>query len=192
MSVAEAGGKTYVLKSPIYGKHQGKNITLAFAAARSLEIDAELIKTALKSLPQIRHRLEVKPQPNGTCIIDDAFNANPAGFAASLEVLNVLCKKPGRRILVTPGIVELGENHAAVHTQLGTQVAESVDVVIAVLASRIPTFVQAIRESKLNVELLEVESFVQARAWLSENSQPGDVILLENDLPDLYEALPSF
>lgn len=180
----------YVLQAPIYGQHQGKNIALAFAAARALQIDAELIQTALKSLPQIRHRLEVKPQANGTCIIDDAFNSNPEGFAASLEVLNALHKAPGRRILVTPGIVELGAHHDAVHARLGSQVAETVDVAIVVMPSRIPSFVNAIREAQSDIELIEVESFEQARAWFSQNSRSPDVILLENDLPDVYEALP--
>ncbi|MEN8236011.1 MAG: UDP-N-acetylmuramoyl-tripeptide--D-alanyl-D-alanine ligase [Pseudomonadota bacterium] len=191
VTVAEAKeGQQWVLQAPIYGKHQGANIALAFVAARALGIDAQSIQTALKSLPQIRHRLEVKPQPNGTCIIDDAFNANPDGFVAGLGVLNLLHKKPGRRILVTPGIVELGAQHAAVHADLGTKVADCVDIAIVVMASRIPSFVQAIRAARSNIQLIEVESFAQARAWLANNTKSPDVILLENDLPDLFEAMP--
>ena len=182
-------GQSYILQVPIYGIHQAKNIALAFATARVLEIDPESIITALKSLPQIVHRLEVKPQANGAIIIDDAFNANVDGFIAALEVLNVLVQKPGRRILVTPGLVEMGDNHDEAHSQLGQKSAEQVDIALVVLSSRIPTFVESFRAGK-GGRLIECETFDQAQQWLQQNTSSRDVVLLENDLPDIYEALP--
>ncbi len=185
----KALGQSYNLQAPIYGIHQAKNIALAFATARALEIDPESIRTALKSLPQITHRLEVKPQANGSVIIDDAFNANADGFLAALQVLNVLAQKPGRRILVTPGLVEMGAHHDEIHCQLGKKSAEQVDIALVVLASRIPTFVEGFRASKGGL-LIEYETFAQAQQWLQQNVTGKDVVLLENDLPDIYEALP--
>lgn len=185
----------YTLRAPLYGVHHGHNIALAFACAMSLGMTAKDIKTALARLPQIRHRLEVKAQQDGTIIIDDAYNSNPPGFRAAMHVMGVLAKDQkertgsGRAILVTPGIVELGNAHDEVHKTLGALAAEVCDVVIAVNPDRIPTFVQGYNESGKGKLLRQFDTFAQAQDWIIANKKAGDVILLENDLPDIYERV---
>lgn len=183
------GGKPYTLKAPLYGLHHGHNIALAFAAALSVGLEAADVITALTKTPQITHRLEVKPQNDGTTIIDDAYNSNPKGFNAALELLPVL-RGDGRAILVTPGIVELGPAHDLVHREIGAKAAQICDIVIAVNPSRIPTFIEGFEAQNTNNTLLAFDTFTQAQNWLRENKKQGDIILLENDLPDLYERIP--
>ncbi len=181
-------GRDYTLEAPLFGLHHGTNMALAFAAAASLGIPVKTILTALRSTPQIAHRLEVKPQPNGGLLIDDAFNSNPAGFASALDLLDMLGReKKGRRILITPGMVELGDSHDEQHTAIGKLAAEKTDIVLAVRPERIRSFTA---EIKSEGQLIEMDSFAAARAWLQDNAQANDVILIENDLPDVYEALP--
>ena len=180
-------GDSYCIDAPLYGLHHADNITLAFAAALALDIPAETIVTALKSVPQITHRLEVKRQPDGTVLIDDAFNSNPVGFSSALDLLPVLAKQ-GRRILVTPGMVELGEAHNDAHAEIGKKAGHICDVALVVQAARIPTFVEGFKATGNGKTLVEVTSFNEASAWLDQNRRGGDVILLENDLPDLYES----
>ena len=127
-------GQAYVLKAPLYGVQHGGNIALAFACAAELGIDPRDIATALERCPQITHRLEVKPYAEGGLLIDDAFNSNPKGFAAGLELLPVLRREGGRTILITPGMVELGDAHDAEHTKIGQLAAKTCDVVLAVAA----------------------------------------------------------
>ncbi|MAF98920.1 MAG: Mur ligase [Micavibrio sp.] len=181
---------TYAITAPIYGLHHGHNIVLAFIAALELRVDEKDIQAALNSLPQIDHRLQVKPQSNGTIVIDDAYNSNPVGFASALDLLNTLARK-GRKILITPGMVELGAAHKDAHEKIGIHAGKVCDVVIVIKSERIPSFVEGFKSSG-GKHILEVESFGEAQRWVNDNAQRGDVVLIENDLPDLYERVPKF
>ncbi|MGH1375556.1 MAG: Mur ligase family protein [Alphaproteobacteria bacterium] len=188
-------GEPYTLRAPLYGTHHGHNVALAFACAMTLGMETKDIKTALASTPQIKHRLEVKQQIDGTIIIDDAFNSNPLGFRSALHVLKVLAddlkenKGAGRAILITPGIVELGGAHDEVHKTIGALSAEAADVIIVVNPSRIPTFLDGVHASPTKKSVMEFDTFVEAQEWLIAHKKVGDVILLENDLPDIYERV---
>lgn len=179
-------GKDYNIATPLFGLQHAGNIALAFAAAAELGMDPAHIVIALQSTPQIKHRLEVKNFGDHT-LIDDAYNSNPAGFAAALDILDLLGKNT-RRILVTPGMIEMGEEHDAAHSRLGEMAVSKADIVIAVKPERIPTFCHAFEARKTNNQiLLNFGTFHEAQDWLIAHRKPGDVILLENDLPDLYE-----
>ncbi len=180
-------GESHIIKAPLYGLHHGHNIVLALAAADALGIPLPAIITALKSVPQIPHRLEVSKLPGNVTLIDDAYNSNPLGFRSALELLGTL-KIRGRAILVTPGIVELGTSHDEIHKQLGLAAADICDIIIAVSPKRIPSFVEAAKSKGKPVETFD--TFQEAQAWLDRNKRDGDIILLENDLPDLYERIP--
>ena len=86
-------------------------------------------------------------------------------------------------------MVELGEDHDKEHLKLGKQAADTTDIVIAVCPERIESFIDGFNENskeKAN-QLLRMESFKEAEQWIVNNANKEDVILLENDLPDLYE-----
>lgn len=181
-------GEMYTLEAPLYGKHHGKNMALAFAAACTLDIAPKTVITALKSTPQIAHRLEVRSQLHGSVLIDDAFNSNPEGFVAALELLDALRQPGGRRILVTPGMVELGKVHDFEHEKIGLKAAECADIVLAVVPERIKTFTESFKKNATSHQkLILCSTFANAQTWLAQNTRSSDVILLENDLPDLYE-----
>ncbi len=179
----------YVLDVPLFGLHHAQNVALAFATARSLDIPVDVIATALKSTPQIPHRLELKKQADGSVIIDDAYNANPLGFRSALDLLAIMDPKK-RKVLITPGMVELGSVHDDVHEKIGRYAAEICDVVIVVNPKRIPTFVAGLNAESKGNTVHEVETFAEAQTWIHDNKQDGDIILIENDLPDLYENVP--
>ena len=173
-------GNSYVVKAPLFGLHHVENIALAIMFCLKLGIDADVILESVKTLPQITHRLEVIKNGEIT-YIDDAYNSNPAGFRAALEVLAVF-KNAGRRtILVTPGMVELGELHDKAHAEIGMLARECADVILAVGPERIKAFVDAAEKA------VPFPDLKTAKQWITDNSRAGDVILFENDLPDLYE-----
>src|SRR5260370_20538367 len=99
---------------------------------------------SLKSTPQIAHRLEVKRQGDGTIVIDDAYNSNPVGFASALALLDTLRRPGGRRILVTPGMAELGSEHMAEHARIGRLSPGHFAVLVSVAPSLLPSSVGAI------------------------------------------------
>lgn len=117
-------------------------------------------------------------------MIDDAFNSNPEGARAAMEVLRSF---DGRRIVITPGMVELGEEEESQNEEFGREIACSADFAILVGKKRaIP-----IRRGILSLEFPPENIFVvsnldQATQVLAHLSVPGDVVLFENDLPDNY------
>jgi UDP-N-acetylmuramoyl-tripeptide--D-alanyl-D-alanine ligase len=180
-------GSRYLLRAPLYGLHQGRNVALAFAAACTLGLVPEDVVAALRSTPQIAHRLEVKRQGDGAILIDDAYNSNPVGFASALDLLDVLRQPEGRRILVTPGMVELGSEHEAEHARIGRLAVQHVDVLLAVAPHRVEPLATAFAAAAPEREIVPCPTFAEARHWLERNLGRRDVVLIENDLPDLYE-----
>ena len=180
-------GQSYELRAPLFGLQQGKNLALAFAAACTLGLAPEDVVASLRSTPQIAHRLEVKREANGATLIDDAYNSNPVGFAAALEVLDLLRRPGGRRILVTPGMVELGAAHDDEHRRIGRLAASHVDVLVAVAPHRVAPLAASFAEAAPTAEIVSCPGFAEAQAWMARNVATGDVVLLENDLPDLLE-----
>ena len=179
-------GDTLEARAPIYGRQHGQNIALVIGAAKALGLPVDRAASALRTAPQIAHRLELKPQANGAAIIDDAYNSNPTGFKAGLELLDTLAAaRGGRRILITPGMVELGERHDELHAELGAEAAARTDLALVIQPERIPTFVDAFGGDAERV--IRLERFDQAAEWMGQNLRDGDVALLENDLPDIYE-----
>ncbi|MCK0070094.1 Mur ligase family protein [Kordiimonas laminariae] len=189
----EAEGEEHILKCPLFGEHQAGNVATAAATARAVGLPWSAIKGALASVPQIRYRLEVSKSTSGPTLINDAYNSNPVGFAAALETLDVLKKEGGRRILVTPGMVELGSMHDKEHERLGALAAKHCDIVLIVTPDRIPTFVKGLEQA--NDGSVTVMTFTKqddAEKWAKANWREGDAVLFENNLPDLYEAEVSF
>ena len=180
-------GAAYELRAPLFGLHQGRNVALAFAAACRLGLPPEDVAAALYSTPQIAHRLEVKRQRDGSVVIDDAYNSNPVGFASALALLDDLQQPGGRRILVTPGMVELGSEHEAEHTKIGRLAAKHADVLVAVAPHRVRPLAAAFAEAAPERDIVACDTFADARAWLDRNLHGHDVVLIENDLPDLLE-----
>ncbi len=180
-------GTGYELRAPLFGLHQGRNIALAFAAACTLGVPPEDVVASLRSTPQIAHRLEVKRQGGGPVVIDDAYNSNPVGFASALALLDALRRPGGRRILVTPGMAELGSEHEAEHARIGRLAASHVDVLIAVAPHRVAPLTAAFAEAAPDRDIVSCPSFADAQKWLDRNLAGPDVVLIENDLPDLLE-----
>lgn len=180
--------EAFSARVPLYGLHHVTNVMLAFAVAVEIGMAPKDVVLTLASMPQIKHRLEVKQVSNYT-IIDDAYNSNPTGFRMALDVLALLGQESGgRRILITPGMVELGEQHDAEHAAIGELAAARADIVVIVKPGRIPTFRDAfVKHKTREQQVIEVNSFREAQAWLLGVVKAGDVVLLENDLPDLYE-----
>lgn len=181
-------GNEYVLRAPIFGEHHIGNMCLVFATASTLGVTPEDAILALASVPQISHRLELKQGPNGSRMIDDAYNSNPVGFAAALRLLSTLRRDGGRRVLVTPGMVEMGSAHKEEHRKIGELAGANVDILLPVLPDRIPSLTDAYISANPQGLVIPCPNFQAAQTWMTANLNAKDVVLVENDLPDVYEA----
>lgn len=183
--------RDYTFTLPLYGRHQALNAAGAFLLACRLGTAPVSAIAALQTVPPINHRLVVQKSLDGIIMIDDAYNSNPEGFKNALEVLEILPGKP--KVLVTPGMVELGERMNAEHENLAPLAARCSDIICLVAAHRISAFREALLQIGFPVEnLYTFATLNEARSWLRENITSGGVILFENDLPDLYETGTAF
>jgi len=73
-------------------------------------------------------------------------NSNPTGFASALEILKLLKKKDGKAILITPGMVELGELHDLKHQEIALKALANVDIAVVIMPQRIQSFVKTFKQ----------------------------------------------
>lgn len=177
--------KEYKLKTKLLGKHNIYNVLLSVAAARELGMSMEEIQEAVLNVNQVEHRLSLVENPNNLIIIDDAFNSNPSGAQAALDVISEF--KEGKKIVISPGMVELGELQYEENKKFGKNAAAVVDHFIIVAEVNKEAIKDGLVEGGLDEDKIhEAASLSDAQLILQKICQAGDVILFENDLPDNY------
>ena len=179
------GDETVHLTTKLLGLHSIIDIVGAVALSYTLGVNATDIKYAVASLKPAEHRLEMKSFTNGSLLIDDAYNSNPEGC---LEAVRVLGSFEGmKKVIVTPGLVELGDKEYECNYALGKEASQNCDVIILVGKNRSKPMADAVNDSDFNKENLHiVASFNEAMEIYSKIADNNTVVLFENDLPDNY------
>ena len=188
-SVATADGLREGYTTALVGRGNILNLLAAVAVADALGVSEAQQKRAMRQIEQVEHRLSVKRTAGGVTIIDDAYNSNPAGAKMALEVLrNFHLREGARRIVVTPGFVEMGESQFRNNKELGQTIATSADLVIVVNRINRAAIVEGLNDKGFSEETVVVaDSFAEASAYLAARLRVGDVVLYENDLPDSFQ-----
>ena len=178
-------GETAACQTKLLGEHAISNLLLCCTAARKLGMTLEEIAFGVARCQPVEHRLQLLDGgASGVTIIDDAFNSNPVGAKAALRVLS---RFPGRRIVITPGMVELGGEEAAFNEAFGEQMAKSVDVAILVGKRHVQPIVDGLLKAGFPQEQIHVVANLdESTKVLHSMMRAGDVVLYENDLPDNY------
>lgn len=174
------------IRTKFLGEHNIQNILLGAAVAREFQIRLKTIAIAASKIEPVEHRLELKKQ-NGFTVIDDAFNSNPVGAENAIKVLESF--KAGKKIIITPGMIELGEMEDELNYNFGTQIARAgIDVAILVGKNQTKAIQQGIdvENTDKRTDVRIVESLFEANDLLQKIGEKGDVVLYENDLPDSY------
>ena len=175
---------TYDCKTKLLGEHNVQNIVGAVAIAEYLGLTKEQIQKGIEKIEPVEHRLQILPSTNGTTVIDDAFNSNPIGSKAALDVIKQF---EGRKIIITPGMVELGKEEDNLNKEFGRQMAEAVDIAILVGPRHTKPIEEGLKEKGFDdMSIYVVKDLDDATKTLGRISKKGDVILFENDLPDAY------
>jgi UDP-N-acetylmuramoyl-tripeptide--D-alanyl-D-alanine ligase len=162
----------------------GSNVACAVAVALEVGVPAAAVIRRLGTLPGTSHRLSTSTGSSGVTIIDDTFNANPAGTEVALAALAARAKERAARVVVTPGMVELGVRQRELNEEFGLRAAAVAARVIVVGLTNRAALVAGVAEG--GSEVLAVETRDEAVAWVREHLGPGDAVLYENDLPDHY------
>lgn len=176
------GGR--VVASEVAVTAQPSNVACAVAVAAALGVPDAAVAERLAGVPTAAHRLEPRPGPAGSTVLDDTYNSNPAGAAAALARLVTVGSAGLRRIVVTPGMVELGHRQAAENERFAAAAAAvATDVVVVGRTNRRALVTGAQRGP---ARLHRFDRRDQAVAWVRSVVGEGDVVLYENDLPDHY------
>ena len=118
----------------LLGRHNIKNILAGAAASYILGLSLEEISEGISKIESIPHRLDLIDSGNGVIVIDDGFNSNPSGAKAALEVLNEF--KAGKKFIVTPGMIELGDIEYDENKKFGKEISKVCDYVFLVGKNR--------------------------------------------------------
>lgn len=171
-------------RTELLGELNIRNIVLCAAVCLKLGMNGKEIARGIRKLKPVEHRLELKRNPGGVTVLDDAFNSNING---AKQAFSVLKEFPGRRIIVTPGMVELGDRETALNREFGSAMADSCDLAVLVGRKRSEALKTGLAASGFSEENIRVvSSLAEAAEILKTAAGPGDTILFENDLPDNY------
>ena len=179
--------KTYKFETKLLGNHNVYNILQALALGREFGIEVKDLIQAVKRVSVVEHRLELKKFPT-FYQIDDAYNSNPVGAKSALDVLHLM---DGKKVVVTPGMIELGPKEEELNMEFGKQIADVADEVILVGEKRTKPIYNGLIERKFREENIHVLNDVRdAYTLLASLKDNRDLYaLFENDLPDTYTEI---
>ena len=184
-TVTSPDGQTCRFTTKLLGEHSVQNLLGAIAYACGTGIPMEKLVLPVKRIAAVPHRLQLLDKGNGVTYIDDAYNSNPSGARAALAVLGLF---DACRILVTPGMVELGAKQEELNFEFGQESAKACDYIVLVGKAQTQPIYNGIKDAGFDMNNVYVadglnDALAKANSYQTSKKK---VVLLENDLPDNY------
>ena len=168
-------------RTKLLGKHNISNILAGASIALSLGLSLEEIKTGISKIEPIDHRLNVKKIKNNITVIDDSYNSNPIGAKAALDVISHF--KEGKKIIVTPGMINLGMMELDANFEFGNNIAKVCDYVILIKNESSKYVYEGIISQNYNKDnIIIVEDAKQASKEVFKIAKEKDIVLFESDI----------
>jgi len=172
---------------PLLGKHNVSNLMAAILMAKEIGLTNNEIKIGLANIKPVEHRLQLIDSGNGVLVLDDAFNSNLKGATEALTVLKEI--EGNKKIIITPGIIDLGDESRKINFTFGERIAEHTDIAIIIGSGELT---KNIKEGILSKNfddknIFIVPSLKDGEKVMAEIISIGDIVLFENDLPDVLE-----
>ncbi|MTI66381.1 MAG: UDP-N-acetylmuramoyl-tripeptide--D-alanyl-D-alanine ligase [Firmicutes bacterium] len=188
-------GSTFILndnedsikcETKLLGKHNISNLLAGAAVAKALGFSLKDISKGIKKVKPAPHRLELKDSGTEDIIIDDTFNSNLIGSKKALEIISKF--ERGRKIIITPGIIQLGEQEEKENKEFSKNIAKICNYSILIGEKRTkPIYDGLVKEGFNEENIFVVNSLEDAKKRLQSIVKPKDVVLFENHLPDNYK-----
>jgi UDP-N-acetylmuramoyl-tripeptide--D-alanyl-D-alanine ligase len=185
LAIIGSHGEVLEVTTRLLGRHSVGHILAGVAVAEALGRPLAELRTSIEGLQPVEHRLQLIEGAGGVTVIDDAYNSNPEGADAALEVLAAMPAE--RRVVVTPGMVELGDLQVEANRRLGARAAEVADALVVVARINREAIVEGAGQGG-GAQVIVVDTLAEATKRLPALLRAGDAVLFENDLPDHYEA----
>lgn len=175
-------GRSYKCHTKLLGSHNISNILAAVCVAIIMGFTLEEISEGIGNIRPIPHRLNLSKNSSGLVIIDDTLNSNPIGARAALNIISKL--KDGKKIIVTPGMMNLGKMQELANRELGNNIAKVCDYVILVGKKRTKSLYKGILEEDYNIDnIYIVENIKEANKIIDKIAEKDDIVLYESYLP---------
>jgi len=180
-------GASEKFNAPLLGQHNVTNILLATAAAVHEDMSLRDVAWRVSGIKPAESRLVREMTPSGITVINDAYSANPIGAVQALRVLAMHTN--GKRLLITPGMVELGSMMETENRKLGETAAQYATDVILVGEKQTAPIKNGLMSAGFPADRLRVvDTLAESIQWYRSNLQAGDTVLFLNDLPDTYST----
>lgn len=170
------------IKLCLLGEHNIMNFLGAVGVIKCMGISLNKINNMASSIKPVEHRLELKVL-QGIKVIDDGFNANEVGFKKAVDVLNLMKEE---KYIITPGIIEQGENSEIINYELGKYMANKIDFAILVEENarviKKGLLANGFEENRIIVK----KDFLEAWEYVKKINSENKIFLIENDLPSIY------
>lgn len=173
----------YSFETKLLGRNNIYNILAGITLGKELGISIKDLQKSVKRVKPVEHRLSMTKYYDIN-IIDDAYNSNPMGCKMALEVLHMM---PGKRIVVTPGMIEVGTKEVEVNKEFGREIASSADEVILIGEEKTQPIYEGLIEQKYPKEKIHIlNDVMNAFPLMLKLKEKDTYVLLENDLPDSF------
>ena len=173
----------YDFETKLLGRNNIYNILAGIMLGKELGISVTDLQKAVKRVNPIEHRLSMMKYYDIN-IIDDAYNSNPMGCKMALEVLSMM---PGKRIIVTPGMIEIGAKENQVNQEFGREIAKATDEVILIGKEKTKAIYEGLMDMKYDKDKIHIlNDVMDAFLLMRQLSDKETYVLLENDLPDSF------
>ena len=175
--------ESVTVETKLLGEKNVYNILEAIALSYNLGLTLDEIKTGVRRIKTVEHRLELKKYGDIN-IIDDAYNSNVDGSSMALDVLNLM---DGKKIVVTPGMIELGDKQYEYNMEFGRHIAHVCDEVILIGEEQTKPILDGLNKENYNSKKIHILNDVKEAFPLMRKLADGNTfVLLENDLPDIF------
>jgi len=181
----QIGKSRLAISSGLVGRHHIGPIVAAISIAKQIGLSNKQIISGIAKTKSYEHRMQPR-ELHGAWVIDDAYNGNIEGMKAGLLLLAELPAK--RRIYVTPGLVDQGDENERVHHDLGELIAQANPDQVVLMKNSATKYIQQGLEradyaGRISIESNPLEYYLN----LDKHIAAGDVVMLQNDWPDAYK-----
>lgn len=177
-------GESIILETALTGRHLLGPLAVCILLSKKAGLSLEQIKTAISKTKPYEHRLKPRKM-SGAWILDDTYNGSLEGFRAGLRLLKDV--KAKRKIYVTPGLVDQGQETVKVHQEIGKLIAECNPDKVVLMKNSVTEIIKgSLIKNKYSGEVEVRDDPLEFYTNLEHAIAAGDVILLQNDWTDNY------
>jgi UDP-N-acetylmuramoyl-tripeptide--D-alanyl-D-alanine ligase len=178
------GSKEIMLESGLLGRHQVGFLAFVAAFGLQLGLTEDQVKTGIAKTKPFEGRLQPLPL-SGAWILNDGYNGNIEGIRAGTQLLEELPAK--RKVYVTPGLVDQGEETERVHLEMGKLIAAAQPNLVVLMKNSVTTYIKnGLKDAGFKGELQIETNPLEFYANLTHFVATGDLVLMQNDWTDNY------